>query len=61
VFDELIALEPTYSKGYNNKGTIYFSLKNNADALIYFKKALDINQEYDTARINLGITLNEIG
>jgi superkiller protein 3 len=54
-------LDETFYKAYNNKGTIYFGQKNFDDALAQFKKALEININYHTARINLGITLNEMG
>jgi len=61
VFDELLSVDPSFLKGYNNKGTIYFNQKNFQEAYTLFKRALEINPNYETARINIGITLNEMG
>ncbi|MFY9270138.1 MAG: tetratricopeptide repeat protein [Candidatus Manganitrophaceae bacterium] len=62
LFQKLLQTRPQgYADIYNKLGLITFQ-KGNADmAVVYFRKALQINPRYTEASLNLTIALNDLG
>jgi tetratricopeptide (TPR) repeat protein len=57
LFLEFIEKEKKFADVYNHLGYIYFSENNFAEAIYYYKKAVEINPSYTEAIINLIIVL----
>jgi tetratricopeptide (TPR) repeat protein len=50
-----LLIYPFFATAWNNKGNLYINLGKKKDAMECYKKAIDINPDYDLARNNLKI------
>lgn len=54
-YHKAIGIDPEYAVAYNNLGVIYLDgIGNIKEAVSYFKKAVEVNQNYTLANFNLG-------
>jgi tetratricopeptide (TPR) repeat protein len=59
IYKDVIAAVPKYDLSYNNLGVIYWNRKQEAKALDYFKKAVDVNIATTAPRNNLAAALRD--
>lgn len=60
-FNRALALDPSLDQGYNNRATCHAALGQPYNALFDYDRALALNPFNTRARLNLGITLRDIG
>jgi tetratricopeptide (TPR) repeat protein len=53
--DRVLLIYPFFATAWNNKGNIYINLGKKKDAMECYKKAIEINPNYELARNNLKI------
>jgi tetratricopeptide (TPR) repeat protein len=58
-FKKALVIDPRLFSACNGLGIIYRKTGRNAEAITYWRKALDIKPDFDLALMNLGITLLE--
>jgi Tfp pilus assembly protein PilF len=61
VYTKAIAADPAFSWPYNNMGRLYMSQKDDAQALIWLTKALEVNPNHLRAQFNLGVASARLG
>jgi Flp pilus assembly protein TadD len=60
-FKKALAIDPRMFAACNGLGAAYKRIGRNAEAIEYWRRALEIRPDYDMALVNLGITLLEEG
>jgi len=60
-FCKLLETDCRFADVFNMMGVASFEKKDWNQAKVYFQDALDINPKYTEARLNLAVTLNELG
>ena len=53
--DTLIIIDPTFAGSYNNRGLMYYKLKENQKAITDFKKAIELDSNLPTFHSNLAL------
>jgi protein O-mannosyl-transferase len=59
--EEAISIHPQYKNAYLLLGNAHNYLKNYEQSIAYYQKALELDQDYEQARSNLGITYKDAG
>ena len=61
ILKDIISMYPRFADVHNKLGIIFHIKGNLNQAVLYFKKALELNPNYTEASLNLTITYNEMG
>ncbi len=59
--NSVLRIEPKHKKALNNIGNIHKEMKNFNEAIKYYQKSINSNQDYLIPKINLAILYHELG